>query len=720
MIIETFGPPGAGKTTFSRALAQRLRQRGYTVDLVLFPRLKSDFLSRGGFLPALLRATYAIFVAIAILCRPISNAPGLRLARDLLRLMPPESPAWWIRISQYVVRFSCEWNDPHKSDHIVLFDQGFVQVVCSLALHSRADQKTIARAISMRRRPDLLIRFDAPKELLEQRLRQRFSQKTLVEKWLDRDVRTFLKMKPITDYAGSLLATEDRRMICVYSLDPNLMRSALDLVEEEISVRIGKAPATGLQSSPGHEQLDYLSEELAPASKDAGISTAAQSETDLTDRLARASLWSFLIYVGGAGLTGLAQLVIARTVGATSYGIYSYVLAWMTLLSYVSTLGFSMVLLRFVPAYSAKDRWSLARGLIRFAFQRSFMVATAIAICGIAIVLSLAKDLRHEMIISLAIGLATVPLVALYVLGGATVRAFGGVISAIAPERLGRDGLMLVIVLLAAALGVTPPDATTVLSALMISSVVTAGLLLWSIIKLWPPQLRSADPAYAPGDWWHLAFPVMIMTGVDVLLNRAGLFLLGWTGDTHAAGIFALGLNLALLLALPRMAVGTFFAPNVSKLHAHQNEKALQSLFARATVLSLAGTTALALPLLLLTEPLLRFFGDDFVATAAIAQVLIAGQIFAAAMGPQQNLLTMTGHERAAAALMVIGAIMSAFGCAIGIALYGAMGAAVATAATNVIWNGAMAIYISKRVNMTAGLLFATVEFWSTRPQVAP
>jgi O-antigen/teichoic acid export membrane protein len=168
----------------------------------------------------------------------------------------------------------------------------------------------------------------------------------------------------------------------------------------------------------------------------------------------------------------------------------------------------------------------------------------------------------------------------------------------------------------------------------------------------------------------------MIKTGLDVLLNRAGLMLLVWTGDTHAAGIFALGLNLALLLSLPRMAVGTFFAPNVSRLHAQQDERALQSLFARATVLSVAGTTTLALPLLLLTDPLLRFFGDDFVAAAPIVRVLIVGQIAAAAMGPQQNLLTMTGRERVAAALMVIGAIMNVFGCAIGIALYGAIGAA--------------------------------------------
>jgi O-antigen/teichoic acid export membrane protein len=253
--------------------------------------------------------------------------------------------------------------------------------------------------------------------------------------------------------------------------------------------------------------------------------------------------------------------------------------------------------------------------------------------------------------------------------------------------------------------------------ALMASSAVTAGIVGLSLRKHWPPQLRTAEPAYAPKEWWHLAVPVMIMIGVEVLMSRAGVILLGWIGDTHAAGIFALGLNLALVLILPRVAVGTFFSPNVSKLHAHRNDAALQSLFARATVLSLIGTTVLALPLLLLTEPLLRFFGEEFVAAVPIAQILVIGQIFAAATGPQQNLLTMTGHERAAATIMIIGATINITGCAIGIALFGAMGAAVATAATNVIWNTTMAIYIYKRVNVTAGLLFAVVEF--RRPATA-
>ena len=38
MIIELFGPPGSGKTTFARSLAARLRERGHTVDLILSHR----------------------------------------------------------------------------------------------------------------------------------------------------------------------------------------------------------------------------------------------------------------------------------------------------------------------------------------------------------------------------------------------------------------------------------------------------------------------------------------------------------------------------------------------------------------------------------------------------------------------------------------------------------------------------------------------------------
>jgi hypothetical protein len=46
-------------------------------------------------------------------------------------------------------------------------------------------------------------------------------------------------------------------------------------------------------------------------------------------------------------------------------------------------------------------------------------------------------------------------------------------------------------------------------------------------------------------------------------------------------------------------------------------------------------------------------------------------------------------------------------GCAAGIALYGAPGAAVGLALALAIWNVAMSIYISKRLKIIPGLIFA-------------
>ena len=80
--------------------------------------------------------------------------------------------------------------------------------------------------------------------------------------------------------------------------------------------------------------------------------------------LARASIAALAVFVVGAGLSYAAQLVTARVIGPDSYGVYAYVLAWVTLLGYFSTLGFHVSVLRFVPAYQAKEEWALVRGVI--------------------------------------------------------------------------------------------------------------------------------------------------------------------------------------------------------------------------------------------------------------------------------------------------------------------------------------------------------------------
>jgi O-antigen/teichoic acid export membrane protein len=157
----------------------------------------------------------------------------------------------------------------------------------------------------------------------------------------------------------------------------------------------------------------------------------------LAAKLARGSVAALAVHDTGAGVTYCAQLAVARAVGADGYGIYAYVLAWLTVLAYISALGFDVSLLRFVPAYLAPRAFDLLRGVIRYATRRAATVGCGIALAGAAIVLLRRGELAPELANTFLVGFAAVPLLALLWIGIAVVRGFGGVVSALTPDRMG-------------------------------------------------------------------------------------------------------------------------------------------------------------------------------------------------------------------------------------------------------------------------------------------
>ena len=75
----------------------------------------------------------------------------------------------------------------------------------------------------------------------------------------------------------------------------------------------------------------------------------------------------------GAGIGCLVQLGTVRLIGADSFGISAYVIAWTTVLGYIATLGFHVSLLRLLPAYQVGEDWSPAKAVLRFAIGGTVM-----------------------------------------------------------------------------------------------------------------------------------------------------------------------------------------------------------------------------------------------------------------------------------------------------------------------------------------------------------
>jgi O-antigen/teichoic acid export membrane protein len=692
MIIELLGPPGSGKTTFAHELARRLRARGHGAKVMLsyVPRTirtHPDFFGIVFFLSRMLSITFSTLGIIVLSNR---RWEALSVSNTLVSIIPPANRVWRIRLWLYILQLTWRWKRAQSSSEIIIFDQGFVQAVSSLAmLHGSADAAKLADALNLSPKSDIGVRITMPLDIVEKRLRARILKESAIERLFDADISTSLKSVSIFEQINGILAQTDRKMVSVESVDSKSMNSGVSSVETAVINMLATSQCQGPSLLP---QANAAAAPAVPA---------------MTDRrLARGSVFALAIYIGGAGLTSMAQLLIARLIGPTSYGIYSYSLAWVTMAAYLAALGFNVSLMRFIPAYRAKGRFDLARGVIGFAAQRTLAAAVLAAVLGTLLILTPSHKMVPELRTSLLIGMAIIPFVTAYALGATVLRAFGEVVSALLPERILRDGLLLALFAFVAIWGKWTLDATLVMGIVLASSIVTLALVLVLGWRAWPSEL-STNAARSTEEWWSTVPPIMLIVGIDVLLTRTGVMVLGWVGNVHDAGVFALALNIALLVGLSRVAVSTMFSPSAAALYERGDTHGLQQLYSRSTLLCFTGALAIAVPLMIIIDPLLGWFGGDFMIGGPIARILILGYVATAFCGPQQNLLMMTGNEWTAARSMVVAAIANILACAVGITMYGTVGAAIGIAFAQVIWNIAMAIYIRNRLHIVPGIFHA-------------
>jgi thymidylate kinase len=242
MIVELFGPPGAGKTTFANLLAARLQERGSVAELVLSYRPAEQLPSSNSvaagrkhrhFGAMARRVARPVMELFSMAINPGAVSQIIGTAGSLLKILPPRNILSSIRMNQYLTRLSHSWSRASNSSHVALFDQGFIQAICSLCLLNGAeDDELIGHALDRAPEADLLIHLDAPREVLSARLRKRQDRQSRLERWLELDLKRSLKAAEIAERLHGLLHQRGRRVARVEYIDENsLPRAAQDLAE---------------------------------------------------------------------------------------------------------------------------------------------------------------------------------------------------------------------------------------------------------------------------------------------------------------------------------------------------------------------------------------------------------------------------------------------------------------------------------------------------------
>lgn len=394
------------------------------------------------------------------------------------------------------------------------------------------------------------------------------------------------------------------------------------------------------------------------------------------------------------------SVLLARTLGADGYGTYVYATAWASLLAIPSMFGLDTLLTRDIASYSALGRWSLAKGLLRYAFSLGFGASLLAAGCAALVAFALLAP-GDPRLVPLLVGMALIPLLAMTRLAEAAVRGFHHLVVGQFPEYLLKPALLIGLLLLVF-LGLERRSASIAVLVNVGAAGVALLVGLWILRERIPGDVGAAHRSMEASRWLASALPLFLIGSVRVINSETDVIMLGTLTGPAAAGVYRVAGRGADLISFVLAAVNFAVAPTFASLHARGEVARLQQLVTRSAQFVLAFSLPVAVLLVVFGKQFMGLFGGEFVSGAPVLIVLSVGQLLNAAAGSVGLALMMTGHERSAAAGLSVAAVVNVILNAVLIPLYGAIGAAIATATSTVIWNAILIVEVYRRLGIAS------------------
>jgi O-antigen/teichoic acid export membrane protein len=208
----------------------------------------------------------------------------------------------------------------------------------------------------------------------------------------------------------------------------------------------------------------------------------------------------------------------------------------------------------------------------------------------------------------------------------------------------------------------------------------------------------NAAPSYETKQWLHTAVGLLVISAAQLVLGtQADVVVVGSMIGAPAAGLYQVASQLASLITFGMTALIYLALAMISDLHARGRRAELQHL---VTLLSRAGFVISPVAVVLLTgmgTMILGWFGPSFPAAYPVLLVLSGASFASATVGILAGfLLSLTGHQRQAATVVVGSAILNLTISLIATHFFGAIGTASATLATTVLRSAVLAVYCWK------------------------
>ncbi len=427
------------------------------------------------------------------------------------------------------------------------------------------------------------------------------------------------------------------------------------------------------------------------------------SANSLRHKLIMGGIGNSLIQASSRFIALLFGIILARTMGADGYGTYAWAMAMMATLMFLAEAGMPTLLIREVAAGEVRKDWPHMRGLVTRSIQVVLLAATTIAAIIAICVHYLGGDIDPTLRDTVLLTLILLPLIAVGNTILAVLQGLRHVVKSLAVSMVLRPLLALAAVGIMALMhydGIVPQSAVSVQIG---AGACTLALAFYLALKHLPPPFRSATPAYETRKWLTSSLSFIFIGGANLLNNQTDILLLGYFRPVDEVGIYRVATQGAALVVFGLQVVNGVIAPQFARMYAAKDMERLQRLVTVSARVALVVAGIFAGIFVLFGEPILSFiFGAEFAVGHKPLAILATGQLLNAAMGSVGFLLAMSGHEQIVARTLLATALLNIVLNSILIPVFGASGAAFATAVSIVAWNITLAIVVKKRININS------------------
>src|SRR6266853_394877 len=168
------------------------------------------------------------------------------------------------------------------------------------------------------------------------------------------------------------------------------------------------APRGALSGFPIVTVTDAPSTTAPPAGAMARLRSMldGSGEASLTKRLAGTI---FIIRVISAALAYLSQILLARWMGGSDYGVYVSVWTWVLLLGSMMAFGISASAQKIIPEYRTRGEHALLRGFLAGSRWITFVASAVVSGLLAGLVKLLSPWIDANALVPLYIGCVTLP-----------------------------------------------------------------------------------------------------------------------------------------------------------------------------------------------------------------------------------------------------------------------------------------------------------------------